>query len=303
MQLDLFEDNRPAILLNIADEFIRSRDLSQAVSVFEQLLDEYPNDRYCAPLLKEVSEWQDTLTVINTSDPECFRDIWLRFGSITHSPLRSMVLSLLIDWIGGLPHPERIYFPPDYHFGHVLLAAGRYDETADCFFAALSDANIPRGKFMAWHADALTLANKEADAPESYLNAFLDDPSTVDVQFIKNSAIRNLYNSLCLEAVEELEEYGELAWMPVWGWFEALFALPAPQAITGTGSFDSFDFDRLIAENERPVPRIWFDMLTYAERLRVTARDSRELAAVRRLMKKTGSFMFETYLNKIRGTR
>jgi hypothetical protein len=33
MQLNLFEDNRPGILLNIADEFILARDLVQAVSV------------------------------------------------------------------------------------------------------------------------------------------------------------------------------------------------------------------------------------------------------------------------------
>ncbi|MBC7963215.1 MAG: hypothetical protein H7Y05_09755 [Steroidobacteraceae bacterium] len=49
------------------------------------------------------------------------------------------------------------------------------------------------------------------------------------------------------------------------------------------------------------MPRIWFDMLTHTERVRVLHRDDRELAAVRRLMKKANGSMFDCYLEKIGG--
>ena len=65
MQLNLFEDHRPGILLNIANEFILARDLVQAVSVYEQLLVDYPDDKCNAALLKLVSEWRDLLSGIN----------------------------------------------------------------------------------------------------------------------------------------------------------------------------------------------------------------------------------------------
>ena len=62
-------------------------------------------------------------------------------------------------------------------------------------------------------------------------------------------------------------------------------------------------FEAQLAEDCCSVPRIWFQMLTYAEKLRVMYRDDRELAAVRRLMKKTSGFMFDCYLEKVSGRR
>ncbi|MBC7963475.1 MAG: tetratricopeptide repeat protein [Steroidobacteraceae bacterium] len=302
MQLDLFEDNRSGILLNMADEFTRARDFAQAISVYEQLLADYPGDRHSAALLKLVSEWQAALSEMNLSDPEIFRSIWLRFETLSHPPLRTIVLGILIEEIRVLPNPERIYIPPRIHLGHLLMEAGRYAEAADCFFAALSDKDIPRGRFLAWRGDALTLAKKDADALKSYLEAFLADPLSVDIQSVKNLKITSLLTILSFEALDDIDEDHEQAWLPVWGWLQGIFALPL-QAVTGADPFEAKSFEALLAEENCSVPRIWFDMLTHAERVRVLHRDDRELAAVRRLMKKTNGFMFDCYLEKIGGRR
>ncbi|MFH1027296.1 MAG: tetratricopeptide repeat protein [Pseudomonadota bacterium] len=303
MQLDLFEDNRPGILLNFADEFIRSRDFGQAVSVYEQLLADKPGDRHSAALLILVSEWQAALSEINLSDLEQFRNIWLRFDSISHLPLRSTVLSILIDEMRALPNPERIYVPPRFHVGHVLMEAGRHDEAAACFFAALSEESLPRGRFLAWRGDALTLAKKDADALKSYLEAFLTDPVSVDLQSVKNRKITCLLTALHFEGMDDMDdmdENQEAAWLPVWGWLHGVFTLP-PQALHESGPLDADGFEILISEGNISVPRVWFDMLIQAERLRTMVRDDRELAAVRRLMKRANGFMFDCYLEKIRG--
>ena len=302
MQLDQFEDNRPGILLNMADEFIRARDFAQAISVYEQLLADCPGDRHSAALLKLVSEWQATLSEMNLSEPESFRNTCLRFESISHPPLRCTVLELLIDELRTLPNPERIYIPPRFHLGHLLMEADRHAEAADCFFAALSDKDIPMGRFLAWRADALTLAKKDADALKSYLEAFLADPLSVDIQSVKNLKITTLLTILSFEGLDDVDEDQEPAWLPVWGWLQGIFALPL-HAVPGADQFDAKLFEALLAEENCSVPRVWFDMLTHAERLRVVQRDDRELAAVRRLMKKANGSMFDCYLEKIGGRR
>ncbi len=302
MQLDLFEDNRPGVLLNIADEFIRSRDFAQAVSVYEQLLDEYPGDRYNAAMLKLVSEWQNALSGMNLSDPKKFRDIWLRFESTSHPVLRATVLGILIDKMRALPNPERIYMPPRFHFGHLLVEARHYVEADDCFYAALAEKDLPQGRFMSWRGDALTLAKKESDALKSYLVAFLADPLSVDIQSVKNLKITTLLTTLHFESMDDMDEGQEAAWLPVWGWLQGVFALPL-QVSSGTNLLDATGFEALLAEENISVARVWFYMLAHAERLRMTAQDGRELAAVRRLMKNTNGSMFACYLDKIRGSR
>lgn len=299
MQLDLFEDNRPGILLNLADEFIRSSDLEQAVSVYEQLIEEYPGDRHSAAMLETVSTWHNTLAGLNPSETDNFRNIWFRFDSITHPPLRSAVLTALIDQMSALPDPERIYVPPRFHFGHILMEAGRYAAAADCFNAALAHEKIPRGRFMAWRGDALTLAKKDSDAMRSYLEAFLVDPFSVDLHSVKNLNITNLLTSLHFEGLDDMDEDQEPAWLPVWGWLQGVFTLPL-QVSPETDKFDAIDFEVLLSGEKISVPRIWFDLLTHAERLRTIVRDDRQLAAVRRLMKKANNSMFDCYLDKIR---
>lgn len=304
MQLNLFEDNRPGILLNIANEFILARDLVQAVSVYEQLLVDYPGDKHCAALLKLVSEWRDELSGIETNpgNPENLQAIWLRLDAISHSALRTTVLGILIDTMRSLRNPEQIYIPPRFHLGHILLEAGQYAEAADWFLAALQEKRLERGRFLAWRGDALTLAGNNDAALKSYLSAFLDDPFSIDMLSIKNGKIDNLHTSLHFEATDEIEEDEEPAWLPVWGWLHGVFPLPL-QPVQEQDTLDAHAFEALIAEENCSVPRIWFDMLIHAERLRVMVRDDRELAAVRRLMKKTNGFMFGCYLEKIGGRR
>lgn len=64
MQLGLFDDNLPTVLLNIAEEFIRARDLPRALSVYEQLLSDSPGDDQVAALRQLVEAWRDPLSEI-----------------------------------------------------------------------------------------------------------------------------------------------------------------------------------------------------------------------------------------------
>jgi hypothetical protein len=50
MQLDLFEDNRANILLNIADEYLRKGEFVKALSTCKQVRDEYPENRQASQL-------------------------------------------------------------------------------------------------------------------------------------------------------------------------------------------------------------------------------------------------------------
>lgn len=302
MQLDLFEDNRPGILLNIADEFIAARDLEQAASVYQQLLDDCPDDKHSAGLLALIAEWQAALCCLDLSDPEIFQSTWLRFEAIFHPPLRATVLSILLDEMLAVPNPEMIYAPPRFHFGHILLEAGHYVEAVECFDAALSFNNIPRGRLLAWRGDALTLGGNHAEALKSYRDAFLNDPFTIDMQSIKNRKIAELHTSLYFESMDDIDEDQASAWLPVWGWLQGVFALPQ-HVSPETGAFDASGFESLLSDGKHSLPRLWFDMLTHAERLRTMVRDDRELAEVRRLMKASSAFMFGCYLEKIRGTR
>ena len=147
----------------------------------------------------------------------------------------------------------------------------------------------------------MTLAGND-EALNCYLAAFLEDPYSVDRQSIKNRKINDLLISLHYDAMDDIEEIEEPAWLPVWGWLQGIFPLPL-QAAPDYNQPEAALFEAQLAEDCCSVPRIWFQMLTYAEKLRVMYRDDRELAAVRRLMKKTSGFMFDCYLEKVSGRR
>ncbi len=305
MQLNLFEDNRTGILLNIADEFIRDRDLVQALSVYEQLLADNPADRQIADLLKLVAGWRNLLAAVdqNPGNPVQLHAISLGLDALCHPTLRPVVLEVLIDGLRALPDPEQTLIPPRFHLGQVLMTAGRYAEAADCFQAALANGNsgIERGRLLAWCGDALTLAGNNAGSLKSYLAALLEDPLTVEMQTIKNRVISDLNASLHFEGTDEIEEQQVPAWLPVWGWLQGIFALPMQPAPQGN-QLCAETFAMRLAQEPASEARIWFDMLTHAERVRLIFRDSQELGAVRRLMKNTNRFMFDCYLEKI-GTR
>lgn len=303
MQLSLFDDNRLGLLLNIADEFLLGRDLDQAISVYDDLLVEYTWDRKIPILKNLVVEWRDFMAEIadDLDNPATLHTIWQRRDALTHPPLRTAILCILTDSLAAMPMPEQICIPPDFHLGHVLIETGRHEEAADCFKAALSGNNVTRGRFLAWRGDALTLAGNEDAARESYLAAFLDDPFTVDIQSVKNRTITELHISLHFDAMDEIDEAEEAAWLPVWGWFQGIFALPLQPGANET--HDSTELERRLTEPGNFLPRLWFNMLVYAEWLRVIQRNDRELGAVRRLMKRTNGFMFGCYLEKIGGKR
>jgi len=302
MQLDLFEDNRTGILLNIANEFIQSGELAQAVSVYEQILDDSPDDTHVSALLKLLSEWSDLLSGINKSSaiPEYLNTLWLRLESLSHPVLRSVVIDTLIEAVRSLPDPDLIYIPPRFHLGQILMAADRNAEAALCFSAAFSNGIFERSRFLAWRGDALTLAGNDDDALKNYLDAFLEDPLSIDMQSIKHIIIEDLLTSLHFDAMDEIAEAEEPAWLPVWGWLQGVFPLPTvPEAGLSTAAV----YENLIVTESCSLPRIWFDLLVRAEKLRVTPAENQELVAVRRLMKKTNGFMFDLYLEKIRGRK
>lgn len=302
MQLDLFDDNRTGILLNIANEFILSGELTQAISVYEQILEDSPDDMYVSSLLKLVTELRDLLSGINqaSSVQEYLHKIWLRLEILSHPALRSTVLLTLIDAVRTLPDPELIYLPPRFHLGQILMAADQNVEAALCFGAALANGIFERGRFLAWRGDALTLVGNDDDALKSYLKAFLEDPFSVDTQSITHIIIADLLDSLHFDAIDEINEAEEPAWLPVWGWLQGVFPLPP---VPETGLSTAAECENLIATESCSLPRIWFDMLVLAERVRVTSAGTQELAAVRRVMKNTNEFMFNLYLEKVGGRK
>lgn len=302
MQLSLFEDNRTTVFLNLAEDFIRSRSFAQALSIYDRLLSEEAGDAQVAAYRHLVWEWLNLLSVIGASpcDLEHIQTCWERLESIDFPALRSVVLDMLIDALAAVPAPHSIYAPPYVHMGRMLMAAGRVDEAADAFLHALGHPGIPRGTFLAWRADALTLSGDGGAALEGYLAAFLEDPLTVDLPAIPNKTIDNLRLSLHAEA-EEIEEDEEPAWLPVWGWMQGVFPLSLrPSALPATCAAD---FASLLEQKDCPLPRLWYEMLAHAERVRLHTRDDRELAAVRRLLKNTNGFLFRLYLEKIAGGR
>lgn len=128
-------------------------------------------------------------------DTDLLRSCWERLDSIDLPALRSVVLDMLIEALRAVPDPDKIYAPPRFHLGRMLIEAGLFLDAADSFRNALENPDIPRGTFLAWRGDALTLSGK-GDALESYLAAFLEDPLTVDLTSIKNRTVNDLRLSL-----------------------------------------------------------------------------------------------------------
>ena len=71
MQLSLFDDNRPQILLNCVDDCLRQLDFDQAEAVMEQLREEYPAEPALPSLQLLLDEWRVWLLypLTDWSDP------------------------------------------------------------------------------------------------------------------------------------------------------------------------------------------------------------------------------------------
>ncbi len=298
MQLDLFADNRANILLNIADEYLRVQNFEKALSTCGQVRDEYPENRQAAQLCVAIEKWHTLIAGVEPSPSQArqLNEMHTGLASASHPALRAAVMESLVTLLQQLPEADHIFIPPRFHLGHLLLERGRFAEATRSFRSALSSRTLERGRFLAWGADATTLAGNAEEAVNLYLQAFLEDPATIDIQFFKHPAIQKLHQH-CLQNADGIEDEGVVAWLPVWGWLQGLFSLPlhCPPA------FD--ELESRIDGEASPVPRLWYELLTRAEYLRTIRRDDREMAAVRRLMKRLNEEMFECYMQKIRGKR
>jgi len=48
------------------------------------------------------------------------------------------------------------------------------------------------------------------------LQAFLQDPATIDIQFVNHPAILKLHQH-CSQNADGIDDDGEVPWLPVWG--------------------------------------------------------------------------------------
>lgn len=302
MQLDLFCDNRRTIRLNDAGEMLRALDLEKALAVYADLLSDAPGDGIILRLQITVGQWRDTLSRFHGCPVGSGRlhDLWLSLTDDTPSPLAVGVLELLTAGLQGLPEPELIYIPPRFHIGTILLARERFAEAEFWFSKALVSGIGERALFLGWRGDALMSLGDARRAKESYLAAFLEEPHAVDLTSQKNPLIHNLLFSLESEGGEEIADHDMVSWLPVWGWLHGEFVLSMDEVAA-----DHHAFAAALEKSERlrdtPLPRLWFDYLRYAEYLRTMFRNDRELGRVRRRMRELSGFMFDRYLEKVRG--
>lgn len=298
MQLDLFSDNRANILLNIADEYLRAHDFDKALSTCEQVREEYPENRQAVKLCGLIQVWRSMIAGLDPSSctPQQLEEMLAKLESVIHPPLRAAVMEVLIEYLRTIPESDCIFLPPHFHLGHLLLRLGRFAEATASFRNALLSPDLERGRFLAWCADAMTLGGNGDDALSMYQQAFLEDPATVDIEFIKHPQIRHLHQH-CSQNADGIDDDGVPEWLPVWGWLQGVFPLPLQQP-PDLDKLESQAFSKTI-----PTPHLWFESLTLAEHLRTIQRDDRQMPAVRRLMKRLNEDMFECYMQKIRRTR
>lgn len=295
MQLNLFEDNRANILLNIADEYLRAGEFAKALSTCEQVRDEYPENRHAAQMCGLLDAWHALVLAIEPSAnlPLQLKEMLTKLESVTHPPLRNAVAEVLVEQLQALPEHDFIFLSPDFHLGHLLLRLGRFTAAATSFRTALSSPDLARGRFMAWCADAMTLAGNAEDAENVYLQAFLEDPASVDIAFTKHPKIVQLHHH-CVQNADGIDDYGAVAWLPAWGWLQGVFPLPLlhPPLLE--------ELELRAAGGTAPIPHLWYEVLTLAEYLRTVQRNDLQIPVVRRLMKSLNEDMFECYMQKIR---
>jgi tetratricopeptide (TPR) repeat protein len=302
MQLDLFCDNRRTIRLNDAYGLLRALRLEEALAVYDELLADAAGDAELLALRGHVASWREKLSLFHAAPAgnERLHDLWLSLTPETPPPLATALRELLVAELSKLPSTELIYIPPRFHIGILLLTVGRFAE-AERWLARALDAGIgKRGRFLAWRGDALTKLGDPDRAMSAYLAAFLEGPHEVDLASMQSPLIQDLLGSLESEehdfGAEDLP-----AWLPVWGWLQGAFGLPLKEPAADRSAFvDALE----AAHSSRSLPaaRLWFDDLRYAEYLRTAFRDDRELVRVRRRMRQLCGFMFERYMERLRGT-
>ena len=302
MQLDLFSDNRHTILVNEAGEFLLALDLDKALAIYTDLLNDAPGDRTILQLQNAAAEWRGNLSAFHAypvgSRP--LHDLWLKLTDDTPPPLATGVLQLVIEGLKKLPGPELIYIPPRFHIGTLLMAQDRYAEAESWFARAIDGSIDERARFLGWRGDTLMSLGETGKAKESWLAAFLEGPRSVDLPSLKNRLIHNLLSSLEIEGSDEMEEDEIVCWLPVWGWLNGEFGLSLDEVATDRNAFAA-SLEKAESARDMTLPCVWFDYLRYAEYLRTMFRNDRELVRARRRMREMSGFMFDRYMEKVRG--
>ena len=302
MQLDLFSDNRQTILMNEAGEALRVLDLDKAVAIYADLLNDNPGDRAILQLQSEAGGWRDNLSAFQGHPVESgpIHDLWLKLTDDTPPPLADGVLQLVIEGLKKLSRPELIYIPPRFHIGTLLLAQEKYAEAESWLARALDSGIDERARFLGWRGDALMSLGETGKARESWLAAFLEGARSVDLPSLNNHLIQDLLTSLEIEGGDEMEEDEIVCWLPVWGWLQGEFGLSMEEVAADHGAFAA-SFENSAGFRDMAQPRLWFEHLRYAEYLRTVFRNDRELVRVRRRMRDMSGFMFDRYMEKVRG--
>jgi tetratricopeptide (TPR) repeat protein len=206
----------------------------------------------------------------------------------------------VIDGLRKLPGPELIFIPPRFHIGTLRLAQERYAEAESWLARALDGGIHERALFLGWRGDALMSLGETGKAKDSWLAAFLEGPRSVDLPSLKNRLIQNLLFSLEIEGGDEMEDDEMVCWLPVWGWLQGEFVLNMDEVVADHGTFAA-SLENSAGLRDMAQPRLWFEYLRYAEYLRTVFRNDRELVRVRRRMRDMNGFMFERYMEKVRG--
>lgn len=300
MQLDLFLDNRRTILGNLADEHLHILELDEAAGLYDKILSEWPDDSAIASARPALETWRNRLQRFHSSPPGVER-IYALYRSIDESvpaSLKAGLRSFIMEQMEREPSPELIFIPPRFHLGCLLLETGRALD-AETWFALALDSGMPeRGRFLAYLGDSLFVKGETDAARECYRDAFLEEPSGVDMAHLRDQAVHEMIGEIEETGVSEEES---ICWIPVWGWLKGLFTLGADGMVGAPDVGGSRSANQEAAE--KSVPRLWFHCLRNAEHLRTVKRDDGELVRIRRRMKELNSFMFGRYMEKIRGAR
>ncbi len=298
MQLDLFVDNRRIILGNLADEHLRDLELDEAAGIYDRILAEWPDDSAIAAARRALDVWRERIQRFHSSPGgiDGMHALYANLAEPAPSSLRSGVRSFIIDRLQSQSTPELLFIPPRFHLGCLLLEAGRIAE-AETWFALALDSGIPeQGRFLAYLGDALFMKGETGAARDCYRAAFLEDPSGVDMEHLRDRAV--------LEMVGEMEEEGlsgeeATGWIPVWGWLTGVFSLGPPDADDSSAPIEEPGQPGLPPAED--APRRWFSLLRNAERLRTEKRDDAGLVRARREMRELNPLMFGRYMEKLMG--
>jgi len=298
MQLDLFLDNRRTILNNLADEHLRSLELEEAAVLYDRILAEAPADPAAVSAKQALETWRERLRHFHSSPPGADRihALYRNLDEPAPASLRTGFRSFIREQLELEESPELIFIPPRFHLGCLFLEAGRAAE-AEAWFTLALDSGMPhKGRFLAYLGDTLVEKGETVAARDCYRAAFLEDPPGVDLDHLRDRAVRDLLVEMEEEGLPEEEA---ICWIPVWGWLQGVFPL-GPVERDGPSAFEGAS-PPARESREKSAPRLWFECLRHAEHLRTGKRDAAGLVPVRRKMKELNPFMFGKYLEKISG--